>query len=105
VGAEGKAIMQKPICTKCARYYRPKKNGTYYIEMKPIDGSVHSPPGNEAPDMWTPYKLWMGDLWVCHGCGHEIIVGTGRQPISHDYQEDFQIELRRSRVTIKVNDC
>jgi ribosomal protein L37AE/L43A len=99
----GGYIMQKPVCPKCARYFRPKQNGTYYVEMKPIDGSVRSPPGLTEPEMWKPYKLWMGDLWICHGCGAEIIVGAGYCPISEDYMDGFTGEVER--VTIKVNDC
>ena len=71
----------KPICVKCRRFYRPKKNGTAFIEGMPIYGAS-VPAGLAAPELWQPYKLWMGDLWACPDCGSEIIVGTGVKPIS-----------------------
>ncbi len=86
--------MLKPICPKCQRFYRPKKNGTPFVEMKPRSGLSH-PPGIEAPEMWETYKLWMGDLWECRGCGHELIVGTGNRPISQDFHPDFQMQIER----------
>lgn len=96
--------MQKPVCPKCSRYYRPKRNGTAYLEMKPA-GDGLAPPGNAAPDQWEPYKLWHGDLWECLGCGNEIIVGAGNAPIAEHYQLDFERYLQDYNPAIKVNDC
>jgi hypothetical protein len=95
----------KPICVKCQRFYRPKKNGTSFVEMKPRGGSALAPPGVEAPGTCEPYKLWMGDLWECRGCGHELIVGTGQLPISQDFHPDFQKQIKDWRAEIKINDC
>ena len=67
----------KPICVKCQRFYRAKKNGYYFIEGMPDTGAL---PGTAEPEKWHPYKVWSGDLWACEGCGHELISGTGRKP-------------------------
>ena len=96
--------MQKPICVKCACYFRPEKNGITYLEQKPIGGKT-VPRGYAAPDLWEPYKLWRGDLWECPECHHQIIHGTGFNPIRHDYEVDFGIVLKASTILVKVNDC
>jgi hypothetical protein len=72
--------------------------------MKPRGGHSH-PPGTAAPEMWEPYKLWMGDLWECRGCGHELIVGSGYQPISEDYWPDFLQQIESWGAKITINDC
>jgi hypothetical protein len=84
-------------------YYRPKKNGTPYIEMKPNGGAL-APPGNEAPERWTPYKLWVGDLWECRGCGNTIVIGA-LNPASQDYLPNFDAMIVAMNPKIKVNDC
>lgn len=94
----------KPICVPCRRFYRPHKNGRTFVEAKPI--SNRSPSGLEAPELWIPYKLWMGDLWRCEGCGSEIIVGVGHVPISQDYHTDFEDQIKAWRGDeITINDC
>jgi len=96
----------KPICTKCQRFYRPLKNGVGFLEMMPIDGHYPTPkPGTEEPDKWKPYKLWQADLWVCKGCGTEIIVGAGSQPIAEHYQPNFEVKCRLYPPIVKINDC
>lgn len=95
----------KPICVPCRRFYRPERNGTYFVEAKPT-GNELAPAGNEAPELWEPYKLWVGDLWKCRGCGHELIVGTGRQPVSQDYHSNFkEIIAKTGGGDITINDC
>lgn len=96
--------MPKPVCPKCQRFYRPKRNGTAFIENMPI-GNVLVPAGTEAPHLWKPYKLWMGDLWECLGCGNEIVVGHASSPIAEHYQSNFCAEVLRLKPTITVNDC
>lgn len=96
--------MTKPVCPNCQMFYRPHKNGTPFIEMMPI-GEGQAPPGTAAPERWAPYKLWMGDLWRCRGCGSEIIVGVAMNPLSEHYRPDFAAEVARVRATIKINDC
>lgn len=94
----------KPICRPCQRFFRPKKNGFAFIEGMPVDNSAY--PGTTEPEMWNPYKLWMGDLWVCEGCSAEIIVGTGHSPIAEHYQADFSDKVSAwSGDQFQVNDC
>ena len=50
-----------------------------------------------------PYKLWQADLLRCNGCGAEIIVGFGLQPIAERFETEFQQKL--AYVTHTVNDC
>lgn len=94
--------MPKPVCVKCQRFYRPKKNGYIITEMMPKDGFL-VPPGTEAPERWQPYKLWRGDLWHCLGCGHEIVVGFAGHPMAEHYQSDFKEHFKSSQSVI--NDC
>jgi hypothetical protein len=93
----------KPICVACQRFYRPKRNGVRFIEGMPKGNEA--PPGTRAPEHWKPYKLWTGDLWICHGCGHEIIVGTALHPIAEQYQPDFHDKVAASEIRVQVNDC
>lgn len=93
----------KPICVRCQRFYRPKKNAVFFIEGMPIGNGV--PPGTEFPDLWRPYKLWQGDLWECHGCGHELISGVGYRPISEQYYPQFNEDVKAYCPMMQVNDC
>lgn len=93
--------MPKPACLKCQRFYRPKKNGFIWCEGMPKEN--HAEPGISHPEKWEPYKIWSGDLWKCGGCGHELIVGSGYQPISVQHYPDFQHDMRFVKATI--NDC
>jgi hypothetical protein len=60
--------MPKPACPKCQRFYRPKKNGYFFIESMPRGGGpdddLPTPSGTSRPDLWQPYKLWSADLWA-----------------------------------------
>ena len=94
----------KPICVKCQRFYRAKKNGFYFIEGMP--NQTGALPGTSEPEKWQPYKVWVGDLWECHGCGHELISGTGRGPLAEHYQPDFAATVARVGADqLQVNDC
>jgi hypothetical protein len=55
--------------------------------------------------MWEPYKLWQADKYQCEGCGHEIVVGFGRQPIRERHHEDFDQAVRSFKAEYQVNDC
>lgn len=92
----------KPICVKCQRFYRPKKNGIAFVEGMPLERDAR--PGIEDDHLWAPYKLWSGDLWFCPGCGHELISGVGGQ-ISEHYMPDFLQQVERLGATLKINDC
>ena len=93
----------KPICVKCQRFYSPSKNGRPFIECMPEGNGA--PPGTQAPERWSPYKLWMGDEWTCEGCQHVLIVGVGREPISEHYMPDFDKRAASFGATIRINDC
>lgn len=93
----------KPICVPCQRFFRPKRNGLPFIEAMPIEGSPA--PGTAEPDRWTPYKLWIGDLWRCDGCGAEIVSGVAREPVAEHYQPDFTNQVRRHGAELLINDC
>lgn len=125
----------KPICVTCQRFYRMSKSGFYFIEAMPgppacdcaAAGNLEKPkqhgadvhaktcavytrrdamPGTAEPARWSPYKLWCGDLWECGGCGHKLISGVGRGPISEHYREDFAgLVSRYSADQFTVNDC
>lgn len=95
--------MPKPACPKCQRFYRPKKNGYAFIEAMPV-GGVRAPPGTEAPEMWKPYKLWVGDLWACEGCESEIIIGA-LHPVAEHYQTEFAAQVARLQPETTINDC
>ena len=94
----------KPVCVPCQRFFRPKKNGFSFVEAMPI-GRDRPVPGTAAPDQWKPYKLWMGDLWECHGCGATIVVGVGQSPISEHYKPSFDAAVIDMGAKLQVNDC
>ena len=94
----------KPICVPCHRFYRPKKNGYAFIEGRPVDNQV--PAGRSHEHKWVPYKLWMGDLWECKGCGHQIVSGVGHEPIAQDYHPNFKAQIDSyGAQRFQVNDC
>ncbi len=93
----------KPICVDCQRFYRPKKNGHFFIEGMPTENDA--PAGTAAPHLWQPYKLWSGDLWSCEGCGHEIVVGVGREPVAEHFQKDFADAVGAYGAKLQINDC
>lgn len=94
----------KPICVPCRRFYRPKKNGVYFLEGMPIENDAM--PGTTEPEKWKPYKLWNGDKWECQGCGATIIVGCGGKPVAEHYQKHFEEYVEKlSARDFQVNDC
>jgi hypothetical protein len=95
----------KPACPKCQRFYRPKKNGYYFMEGMPTGRAGIFLPGTQAPEFWQPYKLWVGDLWECLGCGAEIIVGTPSSPIAEHYQQHFAAAVEEFSPKVQINDC
>lgn len=94
----------KPVCVPCHRFFRMKKAGYYFIEGMPKSGNPEA--GNAEPNSWTPYKIWVGDLWHCPDCGTEILSGFGQHPLGEHYQKDFSDEVKRlSADQLQVNDC
>ena len=85
----------KPICAKCQVFFRPKLNGVSFLEGMP----------NNNRSEWSPYKLWIGDLWECPTCQAEIIHGVGGRPISEHYEENFKDLVKKCEPILQVNDC
>lgn len=94
--------MPKPVCVKCALFFRPEKNGVHWVEGKPVGEMMDGKPVNGT---WTGYKLWQSDLWECKGCGAEIIVGHALRPIAEDFQSGFVAAVAASNSRVQVNDC
>jgi hypothetical protein len=93
----------KPICVSCQRFYRPSRNGVYFLEGMPGENGVK--PGRVEAWRWKNYKLWAGDEWQCPGCASTIIVGVPHQHIAEHYQPDFEEKVRAFGATFRVNDC
>jgi len=96
----------RPICVKCHRFFRAKKNGFNFTEGMPRGSSKLPTAGMAEPEDWMPYKVWSGDLYECQGCGAQIIAGFGTGPISVRHEYDFE----RTRKALgadqyQVNDC
>lgn len=92
----------KPVCVKCQRFYRPAKNGVGLLETTPRFNGAQ--PGAAHAEDWTPYKIWVADLWRCPGCGHEMIQGFGGGPIAEHFMANFDA-VTAGRKTYTVNDC
>ena len=94
----------KPVCVPCERFYRPKKNGFYFIEGMPTENGAKA--GKAEPAKWQPYKVWAGDLWECPDCGAQIVSGVGLNPIAEQHHDDFASianQLHAHRLLVK--DC
>lgn len=99
--------MLKPICVPCQRFYRPAKNGYYFMEGMPkSDHAVNVASGRAEPEKWQPYKLWVGDLWRCPDCGSEIVVGVNGERLAEHYEHDFAEKVERTGAArLLVKDC
>jgi hypothetical protein len=93
--------MPKPICVKCKRFYKPKKNGIFALEQMPKANGAK--PGLEDEENWEPYKIWRADLYKCEGCNHEIVDGFSWGPLAEHYEDNFKRWAQF--VTYTVNDC
>jgi hypothetical protein len=92
----GNKAMKPAVCMKCNLFFKMKKGGVIWIEGKPINGK-------HDDTVWTPYKVWSSDLWECKGCGTQIVMGHGFNPISEDFKEGFQGWVDQSN--FQVDDC
>lgn len=79
------------VCARCQREMYPKTNGVIVIEH------AKSVPG--------PYKLWEADLWACHGCDAEVVVGFAQLPIAEHFQPKFKAMLEDARQNRTCIDC
>jgi len=91
----------KPICVNCNLFFRPLRNGVIFSEGMPKPGVPLAHAGRNED--WQPYKIWSGDKWQCKGCGAQIIVGVGRNPISVHHESGFDRIQRLAE--LQVNDC
>lgn len=73
------------------------------IDTNPGGNRITFEPGNLAG--WESYKLWVGDLWECRGCGHLLISGVAREPLAEHYQPGYAERVVREGVLIRVDDC
>lgn len=92
----------KPICVRCQLFFKPHKNGVAFEEGMPISG--HNARTNQITN-WGPYKLWLGDLWKCRGCGAEIIVGVGQHAVAEHFQTHYEREREILDPLFRVDDC
>lgn len=101
--------MLKPVCVPCRRFFRCEKVGYHFTEGMPNGtwpwGGPTQPGSPENDRYWQPYKLWVGDLWRCHGCGAEIIVGVAGSPVAHRHEKEFAEKRRNGFDQLQVNDC
>ena len=66
--------MGRPVCVRCERWFRCRKNGVVVSE----EGC----------------RVWEADLYVCEGCGVEVIVGFGKKVVAEVWQEGFEGALK-----------
>jgi hypothetical protein len=72
----------RPVCVACQIEMRCEKNGVGIVEMIHVDGGSAE-----------PYRLWSADRWRCPGCGQQMVVGYGREPMAEQYQPDFMARI------------
>ena len=65
---------QRPICVRCRMEYINSKNGVI-VKIMMADGK--------------PYQLWNADVWICPGCGHDLLGGFAERPFARNYDLDF----------------
>lgn len=90
--------MQSAVCSKCHLFFHPHKNGVLFEEGMPRKT-------DDGKTVWYPYKLWVGDEWICHGCKTTIIIGMARNPVAEHYQPDYAEKAVRLQPKFRVNDC
>lgn len=115
----------KPICARCNLFMRNVHSGEYFIERMPgPNGAKRRELEEETPDHarmirgldqtpvipgelegWEPYKLWVGDLHECRGCGAQVIVGVPPKPIAEHFEADFNNLVARTGATRTIDDC
>jgi hypothetical protein len=86
----------KPVCVPCGLFFKAKKTGAYVEEGMPR---------NEARTEWDPYKVWVGDMYECRGCGAQMVIGFGQGPVAEHFQKDYQERVARMNLVCRVNDC
>jgi hypothetical protein len=78
--------MKQPICVECGRIMRCSKNG-FFVHVLDSRGG--------------PYQIWSADKWQCSGCGREVVVGFGNEPIAEYYEPGFSSWLPRVALEVR----
>ncbi len=74
----------RPVCVKCQRYFKIKRNGVVVEEGMP------TPPLQDGKsDRWVPYKLYMADLYECERCKGQLAITSGHQ-FSEHFEESYR---------------
>ena len=79
----------KPACVRCGLKLKCHRIGQPVVET--------SDAGKE-----NDCRLWMTDIHKCPGCGVEIILLFGAQPIAEHYQDDYTETLKRFEPALRV---
>jgi len=79
----------RPICVKCQKEYKVKKQGVITELMTTFSGKL------------TSFELYDSDLWECPVCGHQIIGGFGQLPFAQHFEENYQKILKKVGETYK----
>ena len=98
----------KPICVPCERFMRPKRNGFYFVEGMPHSHPTDAWDGKQGKGSvgWTPYKVWVGDLWHCPDCGAQVVSDVAAHPTDEHYRDSFPTTLARTNaMQLFVKDC
>jgi len=83
-------VNHKPVCAKCSKDMYPKKNGVGVLD--------HA--------VFGPYQVWDADLWGCHECGAEVVLGFGNSPTARlDGASGSHGELSRQCEEYKQHSC
>jgi hypothetical protein len=120
----------KPICARCNLFLRMIRAGEYFEERMPGPGGAKRPvlaepeaepdhahmvrciagsltrvvPGELAG--WQPYKLWVGDVWECRGCGAQVIVGVPPNPLAEHFDSEYAKRVAQvGGVKRHIDDC
>jgi len=73
--------------------------------MKPICVPWDGKSGKHSHG-WTPYKVWVGDLWHCPDCHAQIIVGVGHSRLAEHYEPGFTLAIEQTGADqLLVKDC
>lgn len=83
------SIGTKRCCVSCQTYLAVAENGVIVLET--MDNG------------YTPYKIWMADLFECPDCHYQLISGFGLQPIAEHYLPGFNKVL--AEVTHTIRGC
>lgn len=73
-------FMLRPVCVKDQQEYKVEEQGVALVEYADRGGTR------------KPYAIYFGDLWVCPGCGHQIIGGYG-EPAAQEHEKEKMQKL------------